>query len=40
MVKKTGLGKGLDALFGGVEINEEEIQEKVIVEKKKFIVLN
>ena len=29
MVKKTGLGKGLDALFGGVEINEEEIQEKV-----------
>lgn len=27
MAKKTGLGKGLDALFGGTPINEPEIEE-------------
>lgn len=29
MIKKTGLGKGLDALFGGAEVNEQEIQKNV-----------
>ena len=33
--KKTGLGKGLDALFGGVSINEQP-QETVVEEKSEI----
>ena len=35
MVKKTGLGKGLDALFGDVKI-EEQIQENDILRNLKI----
>ena len=35
MVKKTGLGKGLDALFAG-SVEEEEIKENEVIEKLKI----
>ena len=36
MAKMTGLGKGLDALFGGMPVEEEELQENDVLKNLKI----